>query len=300
MFTLIQSINMLGMFKDSFGKKAGDLHKKEFFDAKVENKYTIKSKTADGVAFEGFATSKGKGELNLNFKDSDMEVKNKLDQDAIFTVDSTMFKVADGMDATLVFKTPACSSADKALFSSVALGGKYATADLNAALTCTGTFKDGFAPDAGTIDLAVVAKVMDDINAGLNLTKMDKDMNASIDFAVCHATKEYQIAAHFNAAMKNKEFAAKDLTASFWQQATADTAVAAAFSCDTEMKVGLTLGTDFKLTPSSNIKTKVGYVKDASPSIDLAWVQKFDGKTLSVSHSVGNGSNFGINLTIDC
>lgn len=293
---------MLGAFKDAFGKKAADLHKKEFFDAKVEKKFTLKSKTADGVSFEGSMDAKGASELNLNFKDSDMEVKNKLDNKAQFTVDSTMFKVADGLDATCVFKTPACSDSNKALFEEVTVGAKYATADLNVNPTVCMKFADGFAPDSFSAGVTAVAKVMDDVNAGLNVEKIangEKGISCDLDVAVAHACKDAQLAAHFLAGVADNQFSVKSLNASFWQQATPDTAVAAAFSCDTAMKVGIILGTDYKLTDLSNVKTKVTYVKDAAPTIDLAWIHKFDNKTLSISHTAGNSANFGVSLTID-
>merc|ERR1712166_1148165 len=194
---------------DSFGKKNNDLVKKEFY------------KTKDA-------------ELNLNFKDSDMKVTNKLDHKGVFAVETTMFKVADNVDAVLKFKTPECNSASKALFQEVSVGGKYATAELYSALTLNAKFKDEMAPDSFTGDLEVVAKVMDDINAGLNMSKIQKDGSSELDFAVIHAGKDYQIAAHFFAATAGTTPAAKELTASFWQQTSSDLAVAAAFSCSTD------------------------------------------------------------------
>ena len=59
---------------------------------------------------------------------------------------------------------------------------------------------------------------MDDINAGLNMSKIQKDGSSELDFAVIHAGKDYQIAAHFLAATAGTTPAAKELTASFWQQ----------------------------------------------------------------------------------
>merc|ERR1712167_492667 len=131
MGTLISNHKYARCFQGRFWQEGRRPSQEEFFDAKVEKKFTLKSKTADGVSFEGSMDAKGASELNLNFKDSDMEVKNKLDNKAQFTVDSTMFKVADGLDATCVIKTPACSDSNKALFEEVTVGAKYATADLN-------------------------------------------------------------------------------------------------------------------------------------------------------------------------
>jgi len=293
---------MLGCFKDSFGKKNNDLVKKEFYKTK-EAEFKLKSKTSDGVDFEAVMDKIGNAELNLNFKDSDMKVCNKLDHKGVFTVDTTMFKVADNLDAVLKFKTPECNSTSKALFQEVSVGGKYATAELYSALTLNAKFKDEMAPDSFTGDLEVVAKVMDDINAGLNMSKIQKDGSSELDFAVIHAGKDYQIAAHFLAATAGTTPAAKELTASFWQQTSSDLAVTANFSCSTDTgakdMVGITLATDYKLSASSNIKTKVGWKQGTQPSVDLAWIQSFDKAKMSVSHSMDKKA-FGVDLTIDC
>merc|ERR1712153_275176 len=99
------TINMLGCFKDSFGKKNNDLVKKEFYKTK-EAEFKLKSKTSDGVDFEAVMDKIGNAELNLNFKDSDMKVCNKLDHKGVFTVDTTMFKVADNLDPCLNSRPP--------------------------------------------------------------------------------------------------------------------------------------------------------------------------------------------------
>merc|ERR1711957_970408 len=78
-----------------------------------EAEFKLKSKTSDGVDFEAVMDKIGNAELNLNFKDSDMKVCNKLDHKGVFTVDTTMFKVADNLDAVLKFKTPECNSTSK-------------------------------------------------------------------------------------------------------------------------------------------------------------------------------------------
>jgi len=293
---------MLGAFKDIFGKKATDLHKKEFFDKKKEKSYTLQSKTADGVAFKGSMDAMGASELNLDFKDSDMEVKNKLNHEAKFTVDSTLFKVADGIDATMVFVTPTCTNDTASLFETVTIGAKYATADLNVNPQFEMGFKDGMTPDTFTFATTVAAKVMDNVNAGLSLDKfkfIGGKVSGDMDLAFSHICKECQIAAHVLGSVKETKPEVKSLSASFWQQATADTSIAAAFTVDMEKKVSVTLGTDYMLTPTSNIKTKLGYVADSAPSIDLAWVQKFDGKTLSLSHQVAEKAKIGLSLTIE-
>jgi hypothetical protein len=298
---------MLGAFKDVFGKKAADLHKKEFFDKKTEKKYTLKSKTADGVEFEGSADAKGAAELNLNFKDADMELKNKLSHEAKFTVDSTMFKVADGLDATLMFETPTADSKSPCCMSKIVVGGKYATADVNFNPTLTMTFDEETLPSKYELSAAVVAKIMDDVNAGINLTEFSHDgkgMNGKIDLGVSHIVKGCQLAAHANAVLAANAPSLESFSASFWQQATADTAVAAAMTIKTaedKVKPSIVLGTEYKLTGTSTVKTKVTGAPNAAPTIDFAFVHKFNNKTLSLSHSKADGSDpvFGLSLTVD-
>ena len=91
--------------------------------------------SSGNVKFEGSVTCAGKTESKLDFKDAQMEIKNKIDNNAVYTVEATAFKVMDGLDAKLIFATPAgagekaCSN--DAFFSSVSLGSEYATADIN-------------------------------------------------------------------------------------------------------------------------------------------------------------------------
>jgi hypothetical protein len=290
-------------FADSFGKKQNDLIKKEFEKGKGAE-YKLKSKTSDGVEFEGVVDKIGNSELNLNFKDSDMNVKNRLDQDGVFTVESTMFKVADNLDATIKFKTPKCDSDAQAFFQEMSVGAEYATAELYSALTLKAKFKDEMKPESFTGDLEVVAKVMDDINAGLKMSKIKQDGSSELDFAVINAGKDYQIAAHFLASTAGTTPLAKEMTATFWQQTSSDLAVAAAFSCtgaDAAAKdmVGITLATDYKLSASANIKTKIGWKKNSEPTVNLAWVQKFENVKLAVSHNHTTKA-FGCDLTINC
>ena len=61
--------------------------------------------SSDGVKFEAFATDKGKTEAQLNFKDADMEIKNKIDNNAVYTVEATAFKVMDGPNPLPLLKS---------------------------------------------------------------------------------------------------------------------------------------------------------------------------------------------------
>merc|ERR1711865_117495 len=279
-----QSINMLGAFKDVFGKKAADLHKKEFSDGQ---KYTLKSQTADGVKFEGSTNNKGeKGEMNLNFKDGEMEVKNKLAVNGKFTIDASVFKVADGLDATFVLETATkANEGVLGLFSKAVLGGKYATADLNFENSLS---YDGVTPSFNAASLT-------------GFTFGEEGVKGKMDLAISHICKDYQIAAHFNGAATGKAFDPTSMSASFWQQTTADTAVGATFSCDTATKVGLVLGTECKLCSANTVKAKVTAVPGGRPTVDLAWIRKFEGASVSLSQTLpaDSSSKFGLGLTID-
>merc|ERR1711981_636500 len=98
-------LEVMKSFKDTFGKEAADLNKKEFYDKKKQHSYKLKS-VSDGITFEGNSGSGEEHDVNLNSKNADMEVKAKLDHAAVFTMESTMFGVSDGVDAGMKFVTP--------------------------------------------------------------------------------------------------------------------------------------------------------------------------------------------------
>merc|ERR1712159_954443 len=163
---------MLGAFKD-FAKAATDLNKKEFLDTKFSKKATVKTKSADGVTFEGFisdakASNPDKvSELQLNFKDAELELKNKIDASAKYTVDAKLFAVDDGFDAIAQFVTPN-KDGKEAFFESISLGGEYKTADLNASGNLKLNFANtgAFAYDNFAVDAAFAFKATDDLDVG--------------------------------------------------------------------------------------------------------------------------------------
>lgn len=299
---------MLGAFKDLFGKKAGDLNKKEFYDGKGPYVYKLTSKTADGVSFEGNVKSgeNTSSDINLNFKDKDMEVKNKLDQASVFTVESTMFGVADGVDAGIKFVTPkAADSANAALFETVTGSTTYKAKDMSAKGELALSFdKEGsFVPTKPVFAAELCAKVMDDITAGLSLSKISIEgtkVAADCDLGGIYKCGELELAGHFIGALKDSQPTPGKLTASVWNQATKETAVACEFELTSDAKVTIKLGTQFKMTDLSTFKTKLS-LAEAKPTLDFAWIHKFEGKTLTLNHNFQEGacSNFGIGLTID-
>lgn len=314
---------MLGAFKD-FGKPAIDLQKKEFYDAKATKKATIKTKSADGVSFEAFATAENKSEVNLNFKDKELELKNKIDQAGTYTIDATVFKVADGIDLKACFVTPDATG-KQAFFKTLTLGCDYKTADLNA----TGNLKIGFADDAAfglktfEFSKAVAMKVSSDMNAGLSVAGMqkasgDKD-GVHIPAIVAGCTfnsGDMKMACNLNGSFKSNEdygFQAGKLTALLSQQATKETAIAASFAFgkgavkgdragwvdgDAAVGVEIKLGSAYKLSDCATVKSKLT-INAKAPVVDFAWVQKFGNGSLTLSNQFAETHAFGVSYTLD-
>jgi len=302
---------MLGAFKDLFGKKATDLNKKEFYDGKGPYVYKLTSKTADGVSFEGNLKSGADAvasDINLNFKDKEMEVKNKLDHKSVFTVESNMFSVADGIDAGLKFVTPEAAASDNtALFETVSGSTTYKAKDLSAKgelvlkfdkdSTICPNFKDWSA------NAELCAKVMDDITAGLSITGLSLKgtaVSGGCDLGGIYKCGDLELAGHFVGNLTDNVPAPDKLSASVWNQATKETAVACEFELNKDSDVTIKLGSQFKMTDLSTFKTKLTLAK-SKPSLDFAWIHKFEGKTLTLNHNFVDGGNskFGIGLTID-
>lgn len=304
-------------FKSLFGDKgaAASLCKNDFYDGGKSYTYKIKTKTPDGVSFEGNAGNAKKAKdsnVNLNFKDSDMEVKNKLDKDAVFTVDATMFKVADGVDVGLKFVTPSCTDESSALFANITPTVNYACPDLSASCNMeVGFCKDKAMVPAGgvpKINAEVCAKVMDDITAGFlfkDFVYAEKGYSAELDLALSHKCGGMEIQGHFLSKLANNPCPAPTaLTASVHQKVGA-TAMCAEFKLETAADkpatVGINMCTSYAATPKGELKTKLSVGNSTTPVLDFAWVQKFEGKTLSLSHNYDgkDSSNFGIGCTIE-
>lgn len=308
---------MLGAFKDIFGKKAADLNKKEFHDSEKVYTYKLTSKTADGVSFEGNLSNGTKddkdnlaSDLNLNFKDDLMEVKNKLDNKAVFTVETTMFAIADGVDAGLKLVTPKASdSGNKALFENVTGSTTYKAKDISAKGELQLAFgsDSAFTPTGHKITAEVCAKVMDDITAGLSVQDLcigTADSTVSVkcvDLGGIYTSGDLQVAGHLKGTVDKNQPTADGLTASVWNQATKETALSGEFSLGKDNAVKIALGTAFKMTDLSTFKTKLTYASAAKPQLDFAWIHKFEGKSLTLNHKYNekDGSKFGLGLTID-
>merc|ERR1712086_594929 len=281
---------MLGAFKD-FGKPAIDLQKKEFYDKKATKKATIKTKSADGVSFEAFATAENKSEVNLNFKDAELELKNKIDQAGTYTIDATVFKVADGIDLKACFVTPDATG-KQAFFKTLTLGCDYKTADINAGLSVAGMQKASGDKDGVHIPAIV---------AGCTFNSGDMKM-----------------ACNLNGSFKSNEeygFQAGKLTALLSQQATKETAIAASFAFgkdaqkadkagwvdkDAAVGVEIKLGSAYKLSDCATVKSKLTIVgASQAPVVDFAWVQKFGNGSLTLSNQFAETHAFGVSYTLD-
>lgn len=293
-------------FKDTFGKEATDLNKKEFYDSKKQYSYKLKS-ASNGVTFEGNSGSGKEHDLNINFKDKDMEVKNKIDNNAVFTVETTLFNVADNVNAGFKFVTPKADDTGKRLFSEVQANAAYTTADLNSKLTLAGSFAEDSiaAPNGLKISAEVSSKVMDDVVAGLNIVDLTPSGDAkSIDLGVVHSCGDMKVCGHFLATAAAMQPKADKMTASLFHKASKDTTVAGEFELDSQQQVTLKFGTSFAMGASSTLKSKISTVcteKSKKPSLDFAWVQKFDGKSLTLQHnySTEGASTFGLSASID-
>jgi len=290
---------------------AAGLVKNEFYDADKVKSLKFKTKTPDGVSFESNMQNggKNKADVNLNFKDGDMEVRNKLDNKAVFTVDSTMFKVADGVDLGLKFVTPACTETSAALFNTITPSVTYKNADIDvkAALEVAFDKDSAIMPGSGCpkLCLDVIGKVMDDCKAGLqikDLTKADDALTADLELALVHNCSGMEIQGHFLAKMtKDSMFSPSSLSATVHQTA-GTTKLGAEFSLATadKMDVGIKLALSHALTPTSDLKSRVSLNQACTPVLDFAWVQKFDGKTLTLSHNKdGDKTNYGMGCVIE-
>lgn len=312
---------MLGAFKD-FGKPATDLNKKEFYDKKASKKATVKSKTADGVSFEGFVTAENKAEFQLNFKDKELEVKNKIDNNATYTVDATVFSVADGFDLKGTFVTPNVSG-QQAFFKKMTLGGEYKTADLNASGNVDISFNDdqAFGYKGFGINGAFAFKANDDLTvggsiAGLTSTSSGEKSVISIpgiNFGTTCNQGGMTIACGVNGSFKsdNYSFQPGKLSGSLFQQATPETAIAAQLSFGrnsgddgfvTEgapLETSVALGSSYKISSTATLKSKLSVAGTSAPTVDFAWVQKVGNGTFSFSQKYQTESAFGFAYTLD-
>merc|ERR1711937_583424 len=247
---------MLGLFKD-FGKKATDLNKKEFVDDKWSKKATVKSSSGN-VKFEGSVTCAGTTESKLDFKDAQREIKNKIDNDAVYTVEATAFKVMDGLDAKLIFATPKSTDGNKgAFFSSVSLGSEYATADINSSSALKINF-DTAGKDAGAFSVtgcqfgsSNAYKVQDDLVIGF------KFEIGEIKFGSTYTCGDMLLMAAVDGSFKGDGFKAGALSTSLFQQVNKDTAIAAELSYSSDNTFKSTFGASQTLSDTAPVKTRV-------------------------------------------
>lgn len=314
---------MLGAFKD-FGKPAIDLQKKEFYDAKAKHKATVKTKSADGVTFEAFTSADAKGEdnkaeINLNFKDAELELKNKIDHKGTYTIDATVFKVADGIDLKACFVTPDCTG-KQAFFKDLSLGCDYKTADINAsgALKISFAKDQAFGVDKFEFSKSVAFKASDDLNVGCAVNSLTKDKDSlhvpAMIVGTTFKTGDMNLACFLNGSFKSDEdygFQAGKLTALLSQQATKETTVAASFAFgksgdsksgwvdkSSDIGVEIKLGSSYKLSDCATVKSKLTIQNSGTPQVDFAWVQKFGNGSLSLSNKFDTHA-FGITYTLD-
>merc|ERR1712010_15690 len=312
-----QHTNMLGLFKD-FGKKATDLNKKEFYD-NFDKKATVKS-SSDGVKFEAFATDKGKTEAQLNFKEADMEIKNKIDNNAVYTVEATAFKVMDGLDTKLIFATPAGAGSDAckndAFFSSISLGSEYATADINSSSALKIKFNtqdadaSAFAYKGWDLSSKNAFKVADDFTVGFGVggitqktTGEGDEKKTSLSIPEIKLGSTYKCGDMLLMAAVNGSFGGElkmgAISSSLFQQVNKETAIAAELEIK-DSKVSAKFGSSYALAAGSTLKTKLTASCDKS-EIDFAWIQKLNGNsslTFAQKYSDGSSPKFSFAYTL--
>merc|ERR1711939_229287 len=297
------SASMLGLFKD-FGKKATDLNKKEFVDGNGGKKATVKSSTK-GVKYEASMTCAGKTEAKLDFKDAQMEIKNKIDNNAVYTVEATAFKV--------MFATPAgagekaCSN--DAFFSSVSLGSEYATADINSSSALKINF-DTAGKDAGAFSVtgcqfgsSNAYKVQDDLVIGFKFDKAQmKDSKFEIGemkFGSTYTCGDMLLMAAVDGSFKDDGFKAGALSTSLFQQVNKETAIAAELSYSSDNTFKSTFGASQTLSDTATVKTRLSSSSSA-PALDVAWIQKLGGKSsFTVAKSLTGAAPFSVAFTLD-
>merc|ERR1711907_821323 len=300
---------MLGLFKD-FGKKATDLNKKEFAEDKWNKKATVKSSSGN-VKFEGSVTCAGKTESKLDFKDAQTEIKNKIDNNAVYTVEATAFKVMDGLDAKLIFATPTGNDANKAaFFSSVSLGSEYATADINSSSALKINFGTA-GKDAGAFSVtgcqfgsSNAYKVQDDLVIGFKFDKAQmKDSKFEIGemkFGSTYTCGDMLLMAAVDGSFKGDGFKAGALSTSLFQQVNKDTAIAAELSYSSDNTFTSTFGASQTLSDTATVKTRLKSASEKAPALDVAWIQKLGGKSsFTVAKSLTGAGPFSVAFTLD-
>jgi hypothetical protein len=304
-----------------------------------EKKATVKSKASGGVKFEATAESGGKQEFQLNFKDAEMEIKNKIDNKAVYTVESTVFGVVEGCDLKGTFVTPKGSCANNAFFSSISLGKEYKTADLNSSSTLKIAFDDETA-EAGAFDYKGWSmstlnafKATNDLTVGFSLggmtsvTMPDPKDEKKEKTVSCFQVPEMKIASTFNcgdmklfaavngsfkSACPDYGFQTGAISTSLFQQVTKETGIACELSFGKESEksgmvkaassngFGAKLGSSYSLSDSATLKSKLTCGCSKDTTLDFAWVQKLSSGSLTFAQQYGGASpSFSFSYTLD-
>lgn len=303
----------------SFGAKSEveDFKSKWIYAKGKDYQLKLKTKTADGVSFSGSvvegAEKKKKSELELEFKDATMEVKNKLDAKGVFTVETTMKKVVPDVDACVKFVTPPAEGdpPHQGLFKSVTPMVTYQTAEqhISAEFECAFNGDSALAPTMACpkIGVEAISKVMPDLTAGLRIKDLEfggaKSSVAAkeLELAALHKCSGMSIQGSFLASLKEGKFDGEALTASVHQK-VGTTTMAAEYKLAKDAEKfasSIKLLTSYAICPSTDLRSRVAFKQDSQPVVDFAWVQKFDGKTLSLMHEYGTKSAFAVQAEIN-
>jgi hypothetical protein len=229
-----------------------------------------------------------------------MAINNKIDMDAKYTVETTVFKVMDGCDAKWTLETPKGECKGPAFFASTTLGLDYATADLNSSNSLKVNFNTddnadhAFSPDGMPKFSTLTAfKAGDDLTVGFNIKGLDFQTMAApgLKVGTTHNCGGMQLTAFVNGSY-NGAFEPGQISTSLFQQVNGNTSISSEMSygrsCDdkkddvvktTETNAfALKLGSSHKISDSATLKAKFTLEKGGAGT-DVAWVQKLGGNS---------------------
>lgn len=296
---------MFALYSKGFGKAAADQNKKEFQDPKAVNKFTSKTKTGDGVEFEGNVNPGGKGSADMQLiipvdKDTKVTAKFESSGDATITPE---FKVDDGIKVSGEFKGLQLGVPGKSK-----LAFEYQTADF--ALDGSAAFENTDVANAAFVLSGAMPAdfAFDGLKAGLSVGHCKGAQGAEAAFS--YGTKEYDVAAKLGLSQASG-VGNTTVLASF--KASDDLTLAAAVSngekregltgaFDGKKTTSVTISSAFKVSGSQTSKAKFTHSK-GNVSADFAMITKLAGKSsMTTSLAFANSSSaptFGLTYTLE-
>eukprot|EP00658_Telonema_sp_P-2_P085907 TRINITY_DN98_c0_g1_i1.p1 TRINITY_DN98_c0_g1~~TRINITY_DN98_c0_g1_i1.p1 ORF type:complete len:215 (-),score=88.57 TRINITY_DN98_c0_g1_i1:144-788(-) len=208
---------------------------------------------------------------------------------------------------------------------------RYKTADINALANTKIKFNaaDLFAYKSFDVNCAGAFKATDDLNVGFaingfTITPGEKDAPSTIkapevNFGTTTAFDDIKISAILNSSFISGDkygFQPGKLSLTMFKPLTGETDLAVQFgygrgSCtegdnkgyvDTAAaaETSTTIGTSYKLSGNSTLKSKLAVGTASKPSLDFAWVQKLNTGSLTLNQKYGaDSTEFGMAYTLE-